>query len=778
MYVPPGLKNKNELLFSFNPIQDHLESESMRPFYKKRDARTPVCLDGPQTPANVPPENRFWISPETRANLVSYVGPKGYTILKSGLLGPDLVRLKTALTARPKKGGPVPSYVTYPVYSETADKLFIPYYYAKEVGFDPSPTSYLSSGADIDVTFAGTLRPTQIPILNTFIETVESSPHPIRGGMLHLPCGWGKTAGTMYLISHFKKRAFILINQENLADQWVERAAQFMPGATIGRIQGDLCEVDNDIVLVMINTIISRTYPVGTFSSCGLLAVDEAHFIGSQEFSKALKILNAPITMGLTATMDRSDGLIWMIQQYLGPVVCSVKRDDVHLDVRIKALYYKPLPQDTDDFMEPILSSTGELMMSSMISKICKYAPYQTFVLDQLREFIRVPEWTREKQHAWETTLRQTRTPCQQCGRSDIQLVRTTCCDKVQYCYACMQLFHEPLELDKVLNILSRYSTHPPYAIQMGEWEWTKSTGTKSRGKDKNDWTQFLPKLDVNVSVSWEEKMRTLTRARILLDIIHRIWKACPMFLEKCSPDEVQKYIQTNTLDYVAPDLSESVPLTDVEYPLSYFLKMMKGKQCPCCGAKTRIGFEQYYIENPLVEPYEKRQTILFANCRQILLDLYKTMIDHNYASVGLYIGNTVDPREIKKSKFKEAEKKQVILATYSMAGTGLDIPTLNAAFFITSKSNIEQPAGRPMRKAHAYPTVIYDFVWPHPYFRKQYTSKRRPYYRTHKYSITEIHERPAAANHAEGKYAEEKEDMDMDIDEMECPSAEFLAML
>ena len=82
-------------------------------------------------------------------------------------------------------------------------------------------------------------------------------------------------------------------------------------------------------------------------------------------------------------------------------------------------------------------------------------------------------------------------------------------------------------------------------------------------------------------------------------------------------------------------------------------------------------------------------------------------------------------------------ETKQVILASFAMASEGLDIPTLNAEFLITPKTDVVQSVGRILRAKHATTKpVIYDFIDSHDVFRRQWL-KRRAFYRKQKYRIT-----------------------------------------
>ena len=70
------------------------------------------------------------------------------------------------------------------------------------------------------------------------------------------------------------------------------------------------------------------------------------------------------------------------------------------------------------------------------------------------------------------------------------------------------------------------------------------------------------------------------------------------------------------------------------------------------------------------------------------------------------------------------------------MANEGLDIPTLNAEFLITPKTDIVQTIGRVLRAKHAFnDPIIYDIVDIHDCFQRQWL-KRKAYYKKNDYNI------------------------------------------
>ena len=153
-------------------------------------------------------------------------------------------------------------------------------------------------------------------------------------------------------------------------------------------------------------------------------------------------------------------------------------------------------------------------------------------------------------------------------------------------------------------------------------------------------------------------------------------------------------------------------------------------KRPKCLYCKKVLKYSQNYIENPYVKPKETLQTIILSHNLNILEYMYKKIVCKNIASVGYYVGG------MKEISLKNTETKQIILASYAMASEGLDIPSLNAEFLITPKTDIVQTVGRILRSKHLITKpVIYDFVDNHGVFQRQWL-KRKAFYKKQNYKI------------------------------------------
>jgi superfamily II DNA or RNA helicase len=548
----------------------------------------------------------------------TYLGQKGYTIAKNEISIEKQKQIKTDLTIRPFiPGAPPGTQNTFPAYRESGAKLYVPHYYGVEQ-FGPPAENKVSEGQDVEFEFKGTLRDYQAPVVEKFIKTVTASGLP-SGGLLELPCAWGKTSASLYIMSQLKKKTIVIVHKEFLMNQWIERIAQFVPAARIGKIQGPTVDVeDKEIVLCMLQSLINKEYPADLFAQFGLTILDEVHHISSQTFSNSLFKVVTKYMLGLSATMDRKDGTTKVFKMFLGPVIHKVERKNEHA-VEVRAMTYRT---NDAEFNDTILDFKGQPQISSMISKLSSYNRRTEFIIQTLVDHISAnpPLGKVEPKSIIKEATEKISEPlpyCALCNKNINYLVRNTCCDQVKYCLLCM---------DAVV---------------------------------------------------------------------------------KTAKDTLEQTINKKTGE----------------------VKQVKRRpKCPCCSKV--LAYEQNYVDTGKVKPITDLQTIVLSHNLNVLEYIYQKFVCKNLASVGYYVGG------MSEQELKASEKKHVILATYSMASEGLDIPGLTSEFLISPKTDIVQSVGRILRAKHATAQpIIYDFVDTHDVFQRQWR-KRKTFYKKQNYKI------------------------------------------
>lgn len=83
-----------------------------------------------------------------------------------------------------------------------------------------------------------------------------------------------QTTVALYLAAVAKVKTLVLVHKGFLKDQWAERVGQCLPGARVTEIQGDVCDTSGDVVVAMIQTLLSRRPPPETFEPFGLVIAD------------------------------------------------------------------------------------------------------------------------------------------------------------------------------------------------------------------------------------------------------------------------------------------------------------------------------------------------------------------------------------------------------------------------------------------------------------------------------------------------------------------------
>jgi superfamily II DNA or RNA helicase len=344
-----------------------------------------------------PKTNEFTLTEQYKTTICSnsYLGKKGYTIPKNLLSKEDEQFLRKDLFVKPVifgtnfggKGADEGS--SFPVFRENANKMYLPRFYGIQ-RYGLPPRSEIGVGEDISIEFAKPLRDYQDKIIGVYMDYVNTgicsgSENKGSGGILEVPCGRGKTVLSLKIISLLKKKTLILVHKEFLMNQWIERINEFLPGATVGKIQGTVFDVDGkDIVIGMIQTLYDKEYSQDTFSCFGLTIIDEVHRIGSEQFSRTLFKTITPYMLGISATVDRKDKLTRVLYMYIGEKIYTEKREDDDL-VSVRAIRYKT---NDPEFNEVDVDFRGMPKYSTMISKLCDYGPRSDFIIRIIKDLV------------------------------------------------------------------------------------------------------------------------------------------------------------------------------------------------------------------------------------------------------------------------------------------------------------------------------------------------------------------------------------------------------
>ena len=209
------------------------------------------------------------------------------------------------------------------------------------------------------------------------------------GGLLEIPCGRGKTVIALSLIASLGVKTLVIVHKSFLMNQWIERIQQFLPEARIGRIQGQIIDIeDKDIVIGMLQSLSMKEYPEDLFQSFGLTVVDECHHISSEVFSRSLSKIVTRHVLGLSATMERKDGLTKVFKMFLGPVAYKEERESDD-SVLVKAIQYDARDEE---FNETIQDYRGNPAYSQMITKLCEYGRRSDFIVSVIKQELSIRE--------------------------------------------------------------------------------------------------------------------------------------------------------------------------------------------------------------------------------------------------------------------------------------------------------------------------------------------------------------------------------------------------
>lgn len=331
----------------------------------------------------------------------SILTKKGYIIDKNSYDKNIISTIKRELTVKPsiniayapikyddngnvmkdEKNNIIRDIESFNVYIEKDNKMIIPKYYGYEKLGEPMKIENMD-GIKIDLKFNGNLRDKQKEIINNIMPGIKKG-----GGLISVPCGFGKTTMSLYIANELKMKVLVVVHKTFLVNQWVERIKQYLPNARIGLIQGEKCDIiDKDIVIGMLQSISMKDYDDIVFEEFGTLIVDECHHISSKVFSQALPKINCKYTIGLSATPKRQDKLEKVFHWYMGPVLYKYEgKSMVYVETKLYTFSSKDVK-----FKDIINKYTKQAQLPTMINNLIEIEDRNKLIIKLLDDIKKV----------------------------------------------------------------------------------------------------------------------------------------------------------------------------------------------------------------------------------------------------------------------------------------------------------------------------------------------------------------------------------------------------
>ena len=316
------------------------------------------------------------------------LGRQGY-VLKKGHPFPSFFvqkEIKEKLMVIPKNDGygPVKSFKLY--QEDRQGNLILPRYFGVQKVSKPDKEDF-TYNPDTKVNFSGKLRNNQVEPVKAVLKALGE----IGGGILSARTAHGKTFMTLYCIYKMKCRAIIIVNRIELVAQWTEEAKRFMPGIQVGRIQGEVFDIaGRDIVIAMLNTVSMKRFKPETFDCFDMLVVDECHVVAGEIFHLCLPKIRTPWTLGLSATPERTDGTMHVVEWFLGPI-CYKSENKINSR---KQVLLDWIEVETSEKMEKyetelILDWNGKSNIAGMLNNMVLNPERCQMIVEKLKELLK-----------------------------------------------------------------------------------------------------------------------------------------------------------------------------------------------------------------------------------------------------------------------------------------------------------------------------------------------------------------------------------------------------
>lgn len=204
-------------------------------------------------------------------------------------------------------------------------------------------------GINTDYTFIGKLNKKQENVKNELLK--------YETGILCATTGFGKTVIGAKIISELKTNTLIIVNRNNLLEQWKERLSYFLNinKKEIGQIGASKENLNGKLDVASFQSLAKKDNLDEIVKDYGLVIIDECHHVAAFSFEKVLKAIRSKYVYGLTATPTRKDGWHKIIYMQCGDIRVRVANRELKQNkemehvVIVKSTGYKYISTEEKD---------------------------------------------------------------------------------------------------------------------------------------------------------------------------------------------------------------------------------------------------------------------------------------------------------------------------------------------------------------------------------------------------------------------------------------------
>jgi len=223
-------------------------------------------------------------------------------------------------------------------------------------------------------------RHNQAEVIEKTVETLKDE----RSCLIEAPTSFGKTVTSLRIASEMGTRTLMVTHKIDLLNQWVASAKEFCGLKKVGKIQGQTVDYDHKFVVATAQSLTSKmdTLPSSFWKNFGFVIFDESHRFASDTFVDIAAKLSCRYSLGVSATLRRTDGMEALWEHHLGKIAAKGKFSEK------RERYLQSPVVDCGLRDNDFYDYRGEIAHTKCITKIAESAVYNYHIVQFVNQVV------------------------------------------------------------------------------------------------------------------------------------------------------------------------------------------------------------------------------------------------------------------------------------------------------------------------------------------------------------------------------------------------------